>query len=277
MELKVDDYQLPEVIRFNYEELKAEITAKMHDYESLVYTEDCLKEAKTDRAKLNSLKTALNDERLRREREYMESFRPFKDRINELISIIDKSAKAIDKQVKDFEEKQKEEKRVAIGSLFLNQNFPEWVRLPQIFDEKWLNKSVSMKAIDAALHQRKEQIEADLATIKGLTEFSFEAETEYKRSLDLGKAIAEGKRLADIQIAKEAEKAHREAEEARNAMKGAQTQDTKSVDCETVVETEIPKMRVSFWAEVTVMQAKALKEFFNANGIQYGPIQEEGE
>ena len=52
MELKVNEYQLPEQILFNYEELKAELTEKVQHYETLVYTDDQIKEAKTDRALL---------------------------------------------------------------------------------------------------------------------------------------------------------------------------------------------------------------------------------
>jgi len=56
MELKMDKYQLPEKISFNFEELKAELTAKVQMYETLVYTDDQIVEAKKDRANLNRLK-----------------------------------------------------------------------------------------------------------------------------------------------------------------------------------------------------------------------------
>lgn len=66
MELRVEAYQLPEKISFNFEELKTELQAKTQHYETLVYTDDQIKEAKADRANLNRLKKALNDERIRR-------------------------------------------------------------------------------------------------------------------------------------------------------------------------------------------------------------------
>ena len=46
-------------IRWNNEELKAEIAEKMQEYKSLAFTEETIKEAKADRAKLNKLRTAL--------------------------------------------------------------------------------------------------------------------------------------------------------------------------------------------------------------------------
>lgn len=74
MELQIEDVQLPEQIKFNFEDLKSEIQAKAHEYEVSVYTEDNIKAAKADRASLNKLKKALNDERIRREKAYMKPF-----------------------------------------------------------------------------------------------------------------------------------------------------------------------------------------------------------
>ena len=114
MQLKVNDVQLPAPITFNYEELKQDLLTKAENYASLVYTEDQIKVAKEDRANLNRLKKALNDERLKREKEYMAPFATFKAQINEIISIIDKPCAVIDRQVKAFEEQQKAEKRQTI-------------------------------------------------------------------------------------------------------------------------------------------------------------------
>ena len=109
MELRINEVTTPKQITFNYDELKQELTEKMAFYEALVYTDEQVKDAKTDRASLNKLKKSLNDERLRQEREYMKPFNTFKAQINEIIGIIDKPVALIDKQVKEFEEKKKQE------------------------------------------------------------------------------------------------------------------------------------------------------------------------
>lgn len=111
MELRINDYQLPEVIKFNFDELKAELTEKVHLYETLVYTDEQIKEAKEDRASLNRLKKALNDERISREKEYMVPFNEFKSKVAELVGIIDKASSTVDTQVKAYEEKQKADKK----------------------------------------------------------------------------------------------------------------------------------------------------------------------
>lgn len=53
MELKMNEYQLPQNISFNFEELKAELTEKARLYETIVYTDDQIQEAKKDKANLN--------------------------------------------------------------------------------------------------------------------------------------------------------------------------------------------------------------------------------
>ena len=86
MELKVNAVAIPEEFTFNYDELKTELLQKASVYETMVYTEDQIREAKADRANLNRLKKALNDERIRREKEYMEPFNKFKMQIAEIIT-----------------------------------------------------------------------------------------------------------------------------------------------------------------------------------------------
>lgn len=284
MELKVEEVKLPEVIAFNYDELKAELTEKVKTYETMIYTDEQIKEAKSDRANLNKLKKALNDERIRREKEYMQPFNEFKTKINEIIGIIDKPISVIDKQIKEADNKRKEAKQMEIGSLFVCQEFPSWVRLPMIFDETWLNAGTSMKQIEDNLIGWKNRIEAELATLASLPDFSFEATEVYKQTLDLNKAIAEGQRLADIQRRKqEAEARAKEEAEAR-----AKEEFSAKVQAEAVEEAEAEErhldasqymtppqefeMWIKFEACLTVAQAQKLKAFFEENGIQFKAI-----
>ena len=50
-------------------------------YEITSASDEKIKEAKADKANLNKLKKALNEERIRREREYMEPFNDFKAKV----------------------------------------------------------------------------------------------------------------------------------------------------------------------------------------------------
>ena len=221
MELKINEVILPEQITFNYEELKQELTEKVSHYETLVYTDDQIKEAKADKANLNKLKKALNDERIRREKEYMVPFNAFKAQINEIIGIIDKPVAVIDKQVKEYEEKQKQDKLKAIRDLWCNMEVIDGrLTFALIFNEKWLNASVSMKTIQTEMEEGIKKFNDDMVTLANLPEFGFEAVEVYKSTLDVNKAISEAHRMSEMAKAKAAHEAEikaREEEEAKAA------------------------------------------------------------
>lgn len=275
MEMKVNELVIPEQITWNYDELKTELTEKVKKYETLQYTEDNIQEAKKDRAALNKLKSALNDERLRREREYMKPFEEFKAQVNEIRGIIDKPIQVIDEQLKEYEENRRNEKATEIGAYWSQEvTHPEWVTLPQIMDEKWLNASVSMNQIKKDIDAKVGQINYDIQTIEQM-EFSFEAIEEYKRSLDLNKAIQEGKRMVEIQKAKE-EAERKEAE----LMKKVEEEEAEAIMADMEAESspapeqkEEKKMMVRFEVELTVDQAKELRAFFQERGIRFWAMQ----
>lgn len=268
MELKINSVALPENITFNYEELKNELIEKTAKYETMVYGEDQIKEAKEDRANLNKLKKALNDERIRQEKEYMKPFNVFKAQINEIISIIDKPILMIDGQVKEFEESKKKEKAELIALIFDCTEHPEWLTLEQIFNQKWLNASVNQKTITEEIDTRIETIKKDLDTLQILPDFSFEATEIYKTTLDINKALEEGKRLAEIQKKK--------AEEVEK-MKAAAMKPTPDAEAlnnmaEAATENVPEKEWISFKALLSTEEAKELGQYLRSRNIQYKSI-----
>lgn len=283
MELRIEPYKAPEQILFNYEELKAELMRKASVYASLVYTEDQIKEAKADRANLNRLKKALNDERIRREKEYMQPFSTFKAQITEIISIIDKPCAVIDKQVKAFEDQQKEEKLNAIREYFNGHPSVEGIetlRLEQIFVDKWLNASVSMKSIKEAIDTKMGQIMDDLAVVANLPSYAFEARQMYLSTLDLAKAVSEAHRLqemAEKKAAYEAEQARRMAPpDFANLKPGDKVSFAGATETADDIRPEVPaepvREWVSFQAFLTVEEAKALGQYMRSQGIKYKAI-----
>lgn len=275
MEFRVNEVQIPAEITFNYEELKNELQEKASFYASVVYDDAEIKKAKADKANLNKLKKALNDERIRQEKEYMKPFNEFKAQVNEIIAIIDTPIAAIDEQVKAYEEKQKADKLEKIKEFWESTTHPDWLTCKQIFDQKWLNASVSMKNVQEAIGERLIRIEADILTIGSLPEFSFEAMETYKQALDLNCAIAEGHRLADIQKRKaeaEAAAAERKAEaEAAEAAK--QTEEPKPQAPETASQVHVPERQwVKFAALISNEDAVALRRFCDSRNIEIKAI-----
>ena len=87
MELRITNPQeswLTEQILWNNEELKAAIAEKVKDYKTIAYTEDSLKDMKADRADLNKLKKAFEDERKRVKKICMEPYTKFEQQVKEI-------------------------------------------------------------------------------------------------------------------------------------------------------------------------------------------------
>lgn len=279
MELRMIPYTLPDTVGFNYEELKTALTEKVAVYEATVYTEDQVREAKADKAKLNKLRKALNDERIRQERAYMEPFAAFKSRVNEIIGIIDRASATVDAQVKAFDEQRRAEKRGEIegcwSEILAADRVPEGVTLAKIFDEKWLNASVSMKSIQETIAGRLDQIAKDLDVIDALPAYAFEAKQAYISSLDLAKAVSEAHRLAELaerKAAHEAEQVRRReaAEAARQQAQTAPAQEARPEPAE--LPTEPVREWIGFQAFLSRDEAAALGAWFKSNGIRYKAI-----
>ena len=280
MELKINEVALPAPITFNYEELKSELLHKVSAYETMVYTEDQVKEAKADRAALNKLKKALNDERIRQEKEYMQPFNTFKAQIAELVKIIDNSVSVVDKQVKEFDEKKKAEKLDAILEYF---GIALAAKLPSVpldhrlvVDEKWLNASVSMKSSQEAIDAKLDQVAKDLAVIASLPSYAFEARECYVDTLDLARAVSEAHRLqeqAEKKAAWEAEQQKRkeEATEPKTDI-GKAIEITERQAFERAVQHEPSRQWIGFQALLSADEAKALGEWLRNNGIRYKAI-----
>ena len=256
MELIIKDVQIPEAITFNYEELKAELIEKIEPYKNLVYTEEQISLAKKDVADLRRFDKALSDTRISKKKEYLKPLETFEAQIKELSSILNGGISNIDMQVKNFETAEKEEKRNQINEFFIGINPYEWLMLAQIFEEKWLNKSVKMASVEAEIKERLQKVVADLNTLADLPEFSFEATEEYKTSLDINRAISEGKRLAEIQ--------RRKAEQTA-APKPEPIPEAKPEQTETIYPVE-------FRAYMTRQQMSELKQFFESRNINFERI-----
>lgn len=288
MELKVKEYQLPEVIGFNFEELKTELSERTKYYETIVYTDDDIKAARSDRADLNKLKKALTDERIRRKKEYLAPFEEFEKKINEIIAIIDKPAALIDAQIKEYEQQKKEEKRQQIRDAFDKFGFPEYITLEKIWDDSWLNSSCSLSRIREDFKTAAYKDEQAVKMIQNLQEFSFEAMEYYKQSLDATAAVAKASELARIAKAKKAaeEEAARKAELDRIAAEERKKQEelnrTAQQTAEIInraeakeaagVEPEAPGQWLGFEAFLTTEKAVMLKGFFEDNNIPFRAI-----
>lgn len=263
-------------ITWNHEEIKKEVAEKVERYANVIYTEDQIKDAKTDRAKLRKFVEALESKRKEIKKQCLAPYEAFEKQMKEIIEIVNEPISMIDRQVKEYEQIQKEEKRNAIEAYWISLSedakIPEGISFAQIFNEKWLNASVSLKAVCSDIDARLEQIEKDLATLAEMPDFAFEATEVYKHTLDINKAIAEGKRLAEMQKRKAEMEAAMKAETTATIPQPDPVPVITNINDPEDIENVGLKQWVTFKAFLSKEDAIALKEFFTGRNIEFKAV-----
>ena len=286
---------LPKTIDFNFEELKGQLASSLELYTGLVVTEDGIKGAKEDRAKLNKLREALETKRKEVKRECMAPYTDFEAKVKELVGLIDQPIAAIDKQLKDFEEKRRTAKRADILAIYEETVGELRPLLPfeKLWRDEWYNTGVSMKKIREAIVAAEEKAASDLEVLSTVeSEFAEAVKIKYLERLDLNEALLERARLQERakrlreyeeqQRAKAARDAANlpEAERAATSARGAEQTPDPAASAEQAgtwepgggETTEETVYLLRFECQVTRGQAAELSAWLKARNISYRRI-----
>ncbi len=170
MEIQVSEIQaLTPVIITNYDELKKQLIEKVNTYVNMVYSEENIKQAKSDRAALNKLKKAIGDERKRVKDLLLDPYKDFEIKCKELEAIVDEASKNIDAQVKAFEEKEDNAKLQEIVAYFITVvgEYSELLDFDIIFNDRWLNKTYGMDKVKQDIDHIIAKAKTDIECIDG--------------------------------------------------------------------------------------------------------------
>lgn len=206
-------------IAFNYEETKAFLQEKMAEYVGAVFTDETTDIAKRKRAALRKLKTQMDDERKKVKNAWMAPYTEFEAQVKELLELVDKSVTAIDKQVKEYEEKKKQDKLETCKKIYSEEigNMAEILPFERIYNSKWLNTTTTLKSVREDISDIVERTRTQIETIKMMNSDAVEKALEiYHNTLDMTQAVAHINRYeATKREVEERERKHREAEEQR--------------------------------------------------------------
>lgn len=268
---------LPKTIDFNFEELKTQLAESLELYAGLVVTEDGIKAAKEDRARLNKLREALETKRKEVKRECMAPYTDFEAKVKELVGLIDQPIAAIDGQLKAYEEQRRAAKRADILAIYEETVGELRALLPfeKLWQDGWYNTGVSMKKIREAIVAAEAKAAADLEVLSTVeSEFAEAVKLKYLENLDLHAALAERARLQEqaAQLRKYEEQLrpkeadtvpepHREPVDGpipqSNAFREMPPQETETI------------YRLAFECQVTMSQAKELSAWLKARNIPF--------
>ena len=291
MELKIynpQDDGFLQKIEWNFEELKAEVTAAAQEYEVSVYTDDTIKRAKEDRAKLNKFVDALNTKRTQVRKQLLKPDEQFGQEIKELTGIVQKAIDNIDSQVKDYERRQREEKTEKVKDFYEANihDIGEYLPFERVMKPEYANASKSMKSIKEEILDLIQKVDEGLAILNEVdSPYAGDMKEVFLETYDIGAAMAERNRLeAQEQKRKlyEEEQAKKKAE--RDAVIKAEAEKEMAAGGRTAVsagdghhpdpeqQQEEPIYEMCFRVYGSKPQILSLRDFMKAQGIRFEKI-----
>ena len=297
MELKIynpQDDGFIQKIEWNFEELKNEITVASEEYAVSVYTDDAIKAAKADRARLNKFVEAMEGKRKELKKKVMIPYEQFEQEEKELVAIVQRAIDNIDTQVKDYERRQREEKTAKIREFYDDNihDIEKYLPFERVFKSEYANASTTMKSVKEDILEMIQKVDEGLAILHEVdSPYAGDMKEVFLRTYDIGQAIAERNRLeaaeqkrkeyeAELAKVKTEQEARRKAE-AQAVMAAGKKQEEKTAEPESQ-QTAVPVPAVEIVEEsihvldfrvyATSIQLAGLKQYLKTNGIRFEPV-----
>lgn len=274
MQLLVSEVKEQEKITFNYEELKIALTEKVSTYKNLVYTEEIIITAKADRALLNKLSKAINEEKKRVKNLLLEPYIDFETKCKELMEIVDNASASIDNQIKSFEEVEKNNKLQQILEYWIQHagEYAEVIEVDKLVRDQWLNKTYSLSKVHDDIDHIITKIKTDFSVLENAindTETTKRLKDYYLNNIDNPSVLS-----LTMQEKQRIEESNSKIESLEKTTKSeANTTNTSQnliENKENVTKDEIMQLDFRVWG--TREQLKKLQQFCKENNIKVGSV-----
>ena len=276
-ENKIDSLVVVEQLPVIKEQLKLisdEVDKEINYALSLECDEDSKKEVKDARARLNKIKTILEDKRKKVKNAVMTPYDEFEKIYNELVkSKLIKADDILKNKINEIEILQKDEKELELkefaNNYFNSYNIQNLVR----FENIGLNitLSASIKSLKDQIIEFCKKIENDLNLIE-LEEYKNEILVEYKNNLDFSKSkIVVYQRHKDLEeVNRKNEELNKQREEEKKVVEKVEEiiKEQEITSPKEIIEEDV-KSLFQFKVLMTDKQAKELINWFKERGIKY--------
>ena len=286
-----------QIIDANFDEVREWLEENLAPYRTLEVTQDAIPQAKVYRANIRKVKDRIEQSRKEAKNAALAAYAEFESKCKALTGLCDESADAIDRQVKDYEEQEKEIKLSILKNVYDTESTEElrgYLTWDRMLNPKWVNKGYPAETAKMEIVTALRETEKDLETIRGMggddTPYLLDV---YRREHDLSAVVRKASELKTMREREEARK--REAEERRKAAEAeyqrmreqeqrkqqeAQRQAEVNMeepeqgevafDEEETAHEEDPLCAVAFKVVCTKSQLLALGQYMREHGIKYG-------
>ncbi len=191
-ELQIKISQEPAVIRCNFEDVKAQLSAKMAEYQGAVFTEESKSVAKAELASLRKTRDEVEKRRKEVKAQCLVPYNDFEEKVKELLEIIDEPICLIDSQLKEMEAERIRQRHADVETLYAEctGEWAEYLPLKEIYVKKWDNATTSLKQIEKELLAMIEKVASEVAIIRNTqSDVMDDALLLYKKGRDLAAAL----------------------------------------------------------------------------------------
>lgn len=286
-------------VRTNFDEVKNYILETLEEYKNEVVTDDNVPAAKKTVAALRKEQKALKDEITERKSFYMRPWEEFMEQAKELIALYDEPINYINGQVFEYTERQRREKREQVEKIYeeIFEGMTEDWPFENIFEDKWLNVTCSIKQVRTDIGDRRNEIISDMQAMQAYNSDAVpEALERYKagRSLadciqyiiryenqraEILKAEEEKRRREEEERIRREERAKIEAEmkaqeNLTQAVEQARNEAFEELTEALAVKEEdgAPAEDIIYSISLTAGQREALEIYMNSCGIEWEVI-----
>lgn len=257
-----------QVIEANFAEVREWLDTNLAPYREMAVTPDTMSTAKQYRANIRKVRDRIDESRKEAKNAALAAYSAFETKCKELTGLCDEAANAIDAQVKELEEAEKQEKISTLRNGYLelaDDEIESYCPWGVINNPKWANKGYSA---DTALEEIRNAIQNtrdDLATIRGMggddTPYLLDI---YRQTRNISTVVRKASEL----------KTMRQREEQRAREEANRREQTQKESPATAKEEPAPAQEklftVTFKVTCTKEKLTALGNYMKQNGIQYG-------
>ena len=268
-------------IESNIKEVQNYVKSLNEYYKKVIFTDDTMKTAKEEKAKVNKFKTQISDYRKNILAEYNKPIKIFEDTAKETEKLLADTYNTINQQVSTYEDKLKKEKEQEIKDYF--EEYKQSLNIDFITFEDTKVK-VGISDSKASLKKQAkdfvDKVNTDLATIM-LQENKEEILVEYKQTLNLNMAIQtviNRHKLLDEEKKRQEELKNKQLEEAQKqvdmSIKEQEVATQKAlnnfvIEAPKATEYQEEILTLKFTVKATRTKLKELKNFLKQGGYDY--------
>lgn len=170
-----------------YEELKNQALQVAEYVSSIEVTEDTVKQSKKLLATVNKSVKSLEDRRIAIKKELLIPYNEFEAQVKEIVGIVKEADTLVRTQVKELEEKEREEKQDKIEEIWNKRvqayDF-DFINIDKFLVPSHLNKTTSLSKVEDEMVTWLEKVNSDLKVIESLPDRK-EILQEYIENIDL--------------------------------------------------------------------------------------------